>query len=161
MIKKMNDFMEKLRKDNPSANWANLTTGVAVLVLVAVFSYAYFSKPQPKDINVTTPKDNVISTITPAEVKNEDSKDVTSESTPVLDDSAKQEAVITPEAGEKGSEKQMVSSDTTVVAKGEGLWDVAKRVCGDAEKYNLLADANGLSIWSGLSEGMTLKVKCN
>jgi len=45
--------------------------------------------------------------------------------------------------------------------KKERALAVAQRVCGDGEKYNVLAAANGLNVWDELNEGMTLKVVCN
>jgi hypothetical protein len=45
-IKKgLSEFMNEVKKDNPDANWGNLLTGVAILVLIAAFSIWYFGKP--------------------------------------------------------------------------------------------------------------------
>lgn len=60
-------------------------------------------------------------------------------------------------------EEEMVmeeTADIAVVAEGEGLWNVAERVCGDGEAYNVLAEANGLTIWSAVAVGQELTVVC-
>ncbi|MBI2620693.1 hypothetical protein HYW61_00515 [candidate division WWE3 bacterium] len=61
--------------------------------------------------------------------------------------------------------RQPVSAQKEAVAEvevleGEGLWQVAERVCGDGEAYNYLAFVNGLSVLSDLSAGQELKVSC-
>lgn len=132
---KLNMIMEKIKKQNPNANWANLLTGVAVLVMVAVFSYAYFTKS--KGGNVVIDDSKLVEQVTKEQPAN--TVDTT---TP------------TP------FETAVPAEETTVVQKGEGLWHVAQRVCGDGEKYNVLANANGLNVWEDLNEGMTLKVVC-
>jgi len=58
------------------------------------------------------------------------------------------------------TEKTEKSSVVTVLA-GEGLWQVAERVCGDGELYNRVAAENNLTVWSALSEGQELTVSCN
>jgi hypothetical protein len=144
---KLNALMDKIKKQNPNANWANLLTGVAVLVMVAVFSYAYFTKA--KGSNVVIDDSKLVEEVTqPADL----GEPATTEpgSTPTEPD-------IPAEPGEKGATPV---GETTVVQKGEGLWHVAQRVCGDGEKYNILATANGLNVWEDLNEGMTLKVVC-
>lgn len=141
MMAKLNQVMEKIKKQNPNANWANLLTGAAVLVMVAVFSYAYFTRSQMENTVI------------------DDSKlleEVTSE-TPEEGQPAEGTAGSTTPTPAATS----AAGDTTVVQKGEGLWHVAQRVCGDGEKYNILANANGLNVWEELNEGMTLKVVCN
>lgn len=160
MKEKLNKFMENLKKQNPNASWANLLTGIAVLVMVAVFSYAYFSRSKTQ--NVTIDDSKLLEQVTKGEEsKGEEQKEEKQES---KDQGAgtstgqeKQGDEQKAEPGEKGAE---VSAETTVVQKGEGLWHVAQRVCGDGEKYNILAAANGLSVWDELNEGMTLKVVC-
>lgn len=153
MMDGLTKFMEKIKKQNPNANWANLLTGVAVLVMVAVFSYAYFSRPKSNTtVDLNRPTGEVSGGNTTNEVgggaQGNDGNTGSVETTPE----------VPAEPGEKGA---AVTSGTTVVQKGEGLWQVAQRVCGDGEKYNILANANGLSVWEGLREGMTLKVVCN
>ena len=164
MKEKLDKFMENLKKQNPNANWANLLTGVAVLVMVAVFSYAYFTKS--KTGNMVIDDSNLVNQVigegdsggkeskemgvekgTGTEVGNETAETVQSQT----------EDQTPAEPGEKGAEPV---TGTTVVQKGEGLWHVAQRVCGDGEKYNVLASANGLNVWEELNEGMTLKVVC-
>lgn len=158
MKEKLDKFMENLRKQNPNANWANLLTGVAVLVMVAVFSYAYFTKS--KTGNMVIDDSKLVKQMTGEETAGETKSEETG--------TEKQQDVTMPtqgqtedqtpaESGEKGAEPV---TGTTVVQKGEGLWHVAQRVCGDGEKYNVLASANGLNVWEELNEGMTLKVVC-
>jgi hypothetical protein len=155
---RLNKIMATIKKQNPNANWANLLTGVAVLVMVAVFSYAYFTKS--KGGNVVIDDSNLVKQITnegPANSIEENNADETTgneAATPGPNDTSGE---IPAEPGEKGAAPV---GDTTVVQKGEGLWQVAQRVCGDGEKYNVLAAANGLNVWEGLAEGMTLKVVC-
>lgn len=136
---KLNMIMEKIKKQNPNANWANLLTGVAVLVMVAVFSYAYFTKS--KGGNVVIDDSKLVEQVTKEQPAN------TADVTVPID-------ATTP------TESGVPAGETTVVQKGEGLWHVAQRVCGDGEKYNVLANANGLNVWEDLNEGMTLKVVC-
>lgn len=157
MIEKLEKFMNNLKKQNPNANWANLLTGIAVLVMVAVFSYAYFAKSQKG--NVVIDDSSLVKEMT------KDSGGIQDRADGSLSEAGDQETPgsgdlqeeIPAEVGEKGSTN---ATDTTVVQKGEGLWHVAQRVCGDGEKYNVLANANGLNVWEELNEGMTLKVVC-
>lgn len=138
MMDKLNKFMKTLKKQNPNANWANLLTGVAVLMMVAVFSYAYFTRSKGNNVAV-----DLNSALEEAAV-NTGGSPLVVEQTPTTSE-------VTPETP---------VGETTTVQKGEGLWQVAQRVCGDGEKYNILANANGLSVWEGLVDGMTLKVVC-
>jgi len=48
-----------------------------------------------------------------------------------------------------------------IVQKGEGLWQVAERVCGDGELYNFVALENNISHWALLEQGQRLKVSCD
>ena len=41
---KLDGLMDSLRESNPNANWKNLSTGILILVLVAVFSVWYFGQ---------------------------------------------------------------------------------------------------------------------
>lgn len=147
---RLNKIMESIKKQNPNANWANLLTGVAVLVMVAVFSYAYFTRS--KGGNVVIDDSKLLE-----EVTKENKTDGTTDNELDTTKSSDTNAEIPAEAGEKGA---TLVGETTVVQKGEGLWHVAQRVCGDGEKYNVLANANGLNVWEELNEGMTLKVVC-
>ena len=164
MKEKLDKFMENLKKQNPNANWANLLTGVAVLVMVAVFSYAYFTKS--KTGNMVIDDSKLVNQMTGEEAEGgKESKEIGTEEgagTQVGKDATEptqsQTENQTPaDSGEKGAEPTL---GTTIVQKGEGLWHVAQRVCGDGEKYNVLASANGLNVWEELNEGMTLKVVC-
>lgn len=47
------------------------------------------------------------------------------------------------------------------VEQGEGLWQIAERVCGDGELYNEIAEENGLNMWAGLETGQQLTVSCD
>jgi hypothetical protein len=133
---RMNKVMEIIRKQNPNANWANLLTGVAVLAMVTVFSYAYFTRSKGENVVIDDSK-------LVKEITGENKTEVATDAAP--DNSAETSAPV---------------GETTIVQKGEGLWHVAQRVCGDGEKYNVLANANGLNVWEDLAEGMTLKVVC-
>lgn len=150
MKEKLNRVMERIKKQNPNANWANMLTGVAVLIMVAVFSYAYFTKSKGQNLVIDDSK--LIKDIT-KEGRSDDE-----------DETVKEETISAMETSETaaGTEEKGASpvGETTVVQKGEGLWHVAQRVCGDGEKYNVLASANGLNVWEDLNEGMTLKVVC-
>ena len=142
---KLNTMMEKIKKQNPNANWANLLTGVAVLVMVAVFSYAYFTKSSGGNVVIDDSK--LVEQVTKEQPANEIDATVPADAN----------SETPAEAGEKGATPV---GETTVVQKGEGLWHVAQRVCGDGENYNVLANANGLNVWEDLNEGMSLKVVC-
>jgi len=148
---RLNKIMESIRKQNPKANWANLLTGLAVLVMVAVFSYAYFTKS--KGGNVVIDDSKLLDQVAEEQPVNTIDETTGTET----DVTIPSETGVSAEPGEKGATP---SGDTTVVQKGEGLWHVAQRVCGDGEKYNVLANANGLNVWEDLNEGMTLKVVC-
>lgn len=124
--------MDKMKKENPNANWSNLITGFVILVILAVFSVWYFGQ----NSNLTVP--------------------VTSGETVQKGIDEKNAAV---QEGENGIVQEGVQE--IITQQGEGLWQVAERVCGDPEKYNLLAEQNGLTIWSQVSEGTVLKVNCN
>ena len=154
MMEKLNKIMEKIKKQNPNANWVNLLTGAAVLVMVAVFSYTYFTRSK---VNNAVDLDRSLEEVTKETPAGGPVKEGASEEKSPADQNADTMPNIPAEPGEKGSE---VTGEVAVVQKGEGLWQVAQRVCGDGEKYNILANANGLSVWGALSEGMTLKVVC-
>jgi hypothetical protein len=150
-----NNILDTMKKQNPNANWGNLFMGLAILVMVAVFSYAYFSRP--KDGSVSIDMDKVLQ-----EVQKEGSdKNTTGRLTNNGQENGSTDGTeegIPAEPGEKGAAP---TGMTTTVQKGEGLWQVAQRVCGDGEKYSKLAVANGLNVWDELEVGMTLKVVCN
>ena len=61
---------------------------------------------------------------------------------------------------QKQAAEQATVAEEAEVLEGEGLWQVAQRVCGDGEAYNYLADANGMTIWSAVHVGQKLKVAC-
>lgn len=156
---KLNAFMAKIKAKNPNANWSNILTGLAVLFLVAAFSYSYFSRSKNESLKIEDKK--IMEEINKGEVQKDESKEEKngSDNLEGNQDETKKEIGEGPMAGEKGSTPS-ASGVTTVVQKGEGLWHVAKRVCGDGEKYNILAAANGLTVWDELNEGMVLKVVC-
>lgn len=121
-----------MQKKNTGTNGASLFTGIALLIMVAAFSYEYFSKGRVGN-TVKLPSSEVLAGNTSTL---QETSDTIENSTP------------------------SVLPETTTVEKGEGLWQVAQRICGDGEKYNLIAQANNLNVWEGLIEGMTLKVVC-
>lgn len=137
---KLDDLVYIIKKENPNANWKNLATGLGILFLVAVFSIWYFRD------SVSTKQDDF------------------------LDELRRNGGLAVPEdftVNGKGTGSVLSGSDDVdsegmvVVQKGEGLWHVAKRVCGDGEDYKYLAQANGLNIhWARLAEGQKLKVDC-
>ena len=116
----LDNFMDEVKKDNPEANWGNLLTGIAILVLIAGFSIWYFGNPAEK-------RNALLS-----EILN------SGENVELMDD----RGMVTVEAG-------------------EGLWHVAERVCGDGEAYNVLAEANGLTVWSYVDVGQELVAACS
>ncbi len=126
----LDNFMEKLRRDNPDANWANLLTGIGILVLVAVFSVWYFGN-----------------------------SDSTFSGSGTNDDAMEQGENADTSTNNDAME-QNLGKDEVVVQAGEGLWHVAKRVCNNGELYNKVAAENNLSIWANLSQGQVLKVTC-
>lgn len=130
----LNDLMNKIKKENPNANWSNLLTGFAILVILTVFSVWYFGQ----------------------NTSNIDNK--------AGEENQETESGIKKESTETGtSQKDLTSGDMQeiTVESNEGLWQVAERVCGDGEKYNVIAEQNDLTIWSTLSDGQTLKATCN
>lgn len=114
----LNNFMAAVRKDNPNANWGNLLTGIAILVLIAGFSIWYFG-------NTGVEKGGLLNEIF------------------------------------NGQQTEETNNSMVTVEAGEGLWQVALRVCGNGELYNRVAEENGLTIWSKLETGQKLTVTCN
>lgn len=43
----LKNFMKKLQKENPNANWRNLITGTLVAVMLGTFSFWYFNSNKP------------------------------------------------------------------------------------------------------------------
>lgn len=132
---KINELVTLLKRENPNASIKNLVTGIVILVLVAVFSVWYFN---------STPSDksfiNELRRGTP----------------PQLPD-------LVEESAEEVSARESIfgTSDYVTVEKGEGLWHVAKRACGDGEKYRFLAKANNLNIHRAkLAVGQQLILDC-
>lgn len=131
LIKTMLDkIMIRIKKENPDATWSNLLTGLGILLLVAVFSISYFGRT-PGDTTVLGDSEEATSSLT------EDSK-------------VEDLGIFTTDLNKK----------TVIVEKGEGLWHVAKRACGNGELYNYLAKANGLNIWSSVYVGQELVLDC-
>ena len=64
--------------------------------------------------------------------------------------------------GEQGEEMMVEeeTANTVTVEAGEGLWQIAERVCGDGELYNEVAAENGLSVWAQIAVGQELTVSC-
>jgi hypothetical protein len=109
--KKLNNTMNRIRKENPNANWRNLITGIVILVLLGVFSTWYLSSDQTDGLFNDANLDSNNSLI--FEDNNSDAD----------------------------------NSGVTTVQAGEGLWQVAERVCGRSEAYVYLAEANNMSVW--------------
>lgn len=130
----LNDFMNKMKRENPNANWSNLVTGFAILVILTIFSVWYFGQNTSGLKNKTGIEEQQVS-------------EQGDNNTPT----------------EAGSTKTQLNPgfQEVTVQSSEGLWQVAERICGDGEKYNKIADQNDLTVWSTLSDGQTLKVNCN
>jgi hypothetical protein len=80
----------------------------------------------------------------------------------VVQDSTKEIETQKPAAPKTETPEVKVEKDEyTTVLEGEGLWNVAERVCNDGEKYVVLAEANDLNSESAVSAGQKLLVKCN
>lgn len=132
---KVDDIMKKLEEENPNANWKNLITGLVILLLVGIFSIWYFSNNASSGLNILSGGTESLFGSGDVEEANGGNSVV---------------------AGAAVDEQGMV-----VVLEGEGLWQVAERVCGDSEKYNHLADANGYSIWwAPVVPGQELVANC-
>ena len=123
----LNNIMEKIKEDNPKANWGNLLTGIGILVLIAFFSVWYFGKASNN-----TGLNKIINSVRDS----------------------------TTNTQVKGAEGTSMKNKAEVLS-GEGLWQVAERICGDGEKYNYLALANNLNLWSEVKAGQVLIVDCS
>lgn len=133
---RIEEFILILKEDNPNANWKNLVTGLVILLMAAVFSIWYFNNPSDQKRLIDQLRRN------PSLEVNEDFTTNGKNGNSILSSNNTQPEYVT-------------------VEKGEGLWHVAKRVCGDGEAYNHLADANGLNLhWSRLAVGQRLVVDC-
>lgn len=62
-------------------------------------------------------------------------------------------------SNESSMQEGLLENQTTVQA-GEGLWQVAERVCNDGEAYIHIASENGLSVWDPVFEGQVLYINC-
>ncbi len=134
--KNLDELMANVKKDNPNANWKNLMTGLVILILVALFSVWYFSS-SPQDSNIL---DEIEGGDVSLEEVDGDANDL-----PALPNNT----------------APLPGPDETTVLAGEGLWQVAKRVCGEGEAYVYIAEANGFNInWAPVAEGQIIKVSC-
>lgn len=134
--KQMETLMNRAQKENPNANWRNLVTGVVILVLVGLFSVWYFSSAPQNDV-----------------LNNLGTGDIDVEVTQNGDGSM--------EGDSMNGENPVNMEGMVEVLEGEGLWQVAERVCGDGEKYVYLAEENGFSVWwAPIAPGDMLKVNC-
>lgn len=133
---RVDDLVYEIKQENPNANWRNLLTGITILVLVGVFSIWYFSNSsKEKDLIDQLKKGNGLQVEGNLATNNS------------YDDILGATAI---------NEEGMVE-----VLKGEGLWHVAKRVCGDGEKYKYIADANNMNIHrTKLVPGQMIKIDC-
>ena len=129
---KVLQFIADVKKQNPDANWANLFTGIGILVMLAVFSIWYFSNSNTINLEQL-------------DQKNIEQKD--------------NNKTLDGETPKTSGENKAKENETTVNA-GEGLWQVAERVCDDGERYVALARGNGLTEWSELYTGQVLKIVC-
>ncbi|MEN9389055.1 MAG: hypothetical protein RLY61_139 [Candidatus Parcubacteria bacterium] len=120
-----------LKKQNEYSTWKNLTLGLTVVLLVVIFSVAYFNRlSQSLEIQPL-------------------SAEQTASTQPKVQ---RQLSTKTP----KSTKEEKVT-----VQEGEGLWHVALRVCGTGEAYSKLAEANNLTIDSEVFVGQELLRKCN
>ncbi len=132
---KFDELVDIIKKENPNASFKNLVTGIVILVLVSVFSVWYFN---------STPSDKTFI------------NELRRGSTPQLPD-----LVENSEEEVLAKDSVFDTSEYVTVEKGEGLWHVAKRACGDGEKYKYLAKANNLNIHRArLSVGQQLILDC-
>ena len=130
----LDDFLLEIKKENPSANFRSLITGIVILFMVGTFSIWYFAKSNdPQSAKV------------------------------LFESNGAYDASLTlQEESLFGNEKYIPEIEYATVEKGEGLWHVAKRVCGDGEDYKYIASANGLNIHrTKLSVGQKLVVTCD
>jgi hypothetical protein len=127
---RLDELMGNIEERNPNASWGNLLTGIGILVLIAVASVWYFGQ-SPNSNNIIEDLAGSIGITEPSE-----------------------------EEGETPGTTAEIPEGMVEVQVGEGLWQIAERVCGDPERYNYLADANGLNIWSGIIEGQMLVIDC-
>ncbi len=144
---KLTTLMNKLEKENPNANWKNLVTGVLLLLTVLAFSTWYFTNNTS-----TIENDTSLSSLSEYLEQDQQNEDVQEE----------QDVSISPEDSEnEGTTTEVTNYTEDVVQPGEGLWHFAKRVCGDGEKYNYIADENNLNVHTAkLAPGQKLKVNC-
>lgn len=128
---KLDSAMGELKEQNPMSSWKNLFLGVSVVMLVILSSLVYFNKLAANAIVEDKTKEIEIS---------------------------KPSTTLKPK-----NEKTLTKKDDvyTNVLEGEGLWNVAERVCKDGEKYVILAQANGLYPESEVVLGQKLLVKCD
>ncbi len=132
---KLVDLSDLIKKENPNANLKNLVTGIVILLLVGIFSIWYFN---------STPSDKTFI------------NDLRRGTTPQIPDLA-----VEVDSNVLSGKSVFASDDYVTVEKGEGLWHVAKRVCGDGEKYKFLAKANNLNIHRArLAVGQQLLLDC-
>lgn len=137
---KVDDLIYIIKQENPNANWKNLVTGTSILVLVSIFSIWYFNTSSGDTELVEQLRRN------PSLQVEED-----------FTTNGKGTDSILGVGTISGAD----SAEYTIVQKSEGLWHVAKRVCGDGEKYKYMAAANNLDVrWAKLAVGQKLKVDC-
>ncbi len=129
---KLESIVNKFKKDNPNANWKNLITGILIIIIAGLFSVWYLSNNAQQAELIT---------------------DVSNQSP---------ELILEENSLNGNSAVQSVNDGETVVVEArEGLWHVAKRVCGDGEAYRYMAQANNLNVRNArLAVGQELVVKC-
>lgn len=139
----MKDKLDEIISDisgDAESNKKNLVTGAAILVLVGLFSVWYFTNQSSQtNEQLLGVEDTSITT----DGSGANLADVPGTNSPEVDAS------------------QIDAEGMITVQEKEGLWQVAERVCGDGERYNFIADENGLSIWwAPTYPGQRLKANC-
>lgn len=137
---KVDDLIFIIKQENPNANWKNLITGTSILVLVTVFSVWYFDTPaEEPDLFQQLRRNPGLQVDEDFTTNGKGTDSILGVGSVIGDD----------------------VEEYTIVQKSEGLWHVAKRVCGDGEKYKYLAEANNLNVrWAKLAVGQKLKIDC-
>lgn len=138
---KLSLTMTELQEQNPMASWKNLFLGLGVVLIVVVSSLLYFNRLAANAIvsdavTKTTP-------VQPAYIE----KRTTSQTKGT-------------KATQNKANTAVNKQEFTTVQEGEGLWNVAERVCKDGEKYVILAQANDLVVDEAVNTGQKLLVKC-
>ena len=128
--------MSELQDQNSIASWKNFLVGFCVVMFVVFASLAYFNN---LTANALKPSPSAKDVKTTKEKISPNVKGSTSQKNSQLQDKAVY----------------------TTVLEGEGLWNVAERVCKNGEKFVKLAEANKLGIDASVETGQRLLIKCD